>query len=58
MNKKIIFLTCVGILTLLCIGVASAEYEDIDTSDWVNITVNNVDFQIPPEYGGGSGEDC
>ena len=57
MNKKIIFLTCVGILTLLCIGVASAEYEDIDTSDWANITVNNVDFQIPPEYGGGSGED-
>ena len=54
MNKKIIFLTCaMGIVALLCLNVASAEISDVDTSDWVNITVNNVSFQIPPEYGGG-----
>ena len=55
MNKKIIFLTCaMGIIALLSISMASAEISDVDTSDWVNITVNNVSFQIPPEYGGGN----
>lgn len=55
MNKKIIFLTCViGIIALLAIGATSAEKSDVDTSDWVNITVYNTNFQIPPEYGGGS----
>ena len=54
MNKKIIFLACVmGIMAVLFIGIANAEYDDVDTSDWVNITVNNVSFQIPPEYEGG-----
>ncbi len=55
MNKKIIFLTCViGIIALLAISATSAEKSDVDTSDWVNITVYNTNFQIPPEYGGGS----
>ena len=55
MDKKIIFLICVmGIVALLAIGATSAENNDVNTSDWVNITVNNVNFQIPPEYGGGS----
>ena len=56
MNKKIIFLACVIGIALLSVSHISAE-SDVDTSDWVNITVNNVDFQIPPEYGCGSGED-
>ena len=52
MNKKIIFLICViGIGLILSINSISAG--DVDTSDWVNITVDNVSFQIPPEYGGG-----
>ena len=56
MNKKIVFLTCViGIIALLAISATSAEKSDVDTSDWVNITVYNTNFQIPPEYGGGSG---
>ena len=55
MNKKIIFLTCViGIMALLAISATNAEKSDVDTSDWVNITVYNTNFQIPPEYGGGS----
>ena len=55
MDKKIIFLICVmGIVALLAIGATSAENNDVNTSDWANITVNNVSFQIPPEYGGGS----
>lgn len=55
MNKKIIFLTCViGIIALLAVSGTSAEKSDVDTSDWVNITVYNTNFQIPPEYGGGS----
>ena len=55
MNKKIVFLTCViGIIALLAISATSAEKSDVDTSDWVNITVYNTNFQIPPEYGGGS----
>ena len=55
MNKKIIFLTCViGIIALLAISAASAEKSDVDTSDWINITVYDTNFQIPPEYGGGS----
>ena len=55
MTKKIIFLTCViGIIALLAISATSAEKSDVDTSDWVNITVYNTNFQIPPEYGGGS----
>ena len=54
MNKKIIFLTCViGIIALLTLNSISADISDVDTSDWVNITAGNVDFQIPPEYGGG-----
>ena len=53
MNKKIIFLTCViGIIALLAISAASAEKSDVDTSDWINITVYDTNFQIPPEYGG------
>jgi hypothetical protein len=55
MNKKIIFLTCViGIIALLTLNPISADISDVDTSDWVNITVYNTNFQIPPEYGGGS----
>ena len=55
MDKKIIFLICVmGIVALLAIGATSAKNSDVDTSDWVNITVYNTNFQIPPEYGGGS----
>lgn len=55
MNKKIIFLTfAMGIIALLCISSISAENGDVDTSDWLNISVKNVSFQIPPEYGGGS----
>lgn len=55
MNKKIIFLICViGIIALLAIGATSAKNSDVDTSDWINITVYNTNFQIPPEYGGGS----
>ena len=55
MDKKIIFLICViGIIALLAISATSAEKSDVDTSDWVNITVYNTNFQIPPEYGGGS----
>ena len=55
MNKKIIFLACViGIIALLTLNSISADISDVDTSDWVNITVYNTDFQIPPEYGGGS----
>ena len=55
MNKKIIFLTCViGIIALLAISATSAEKSEVDTSDWVNITVYNTNFQIPPEFGGGS----
>lgn len=58
MDKKIIFLICVmGIVALLAIGATSAENNDVNTSDWVNITVNNVSFQIPPEYGGGDERD-
>lgn len=58
MNKKIIFLICViGIIALLAIGATSAKNSDVDTSDWVNITVNNVNFQIPPEYAGGNERD-
>ena len=54
MNKKIIFLTCaMGIVALLAISAASAEISDVDTSDWFNVTINNIDFQIPPEYDGG-----
>ena len=54
MNKKIIFSICViGIIAFLCINAGSAKNSDVDTSDWVNITVNGIDFQIPPEYGGG-----
>lgn len=54
MNKKIIFLICViGIIALLAIGATSAEKSDVDTSDWFNITINGIDFQIPPEYEGG-----
>ena len=54
MNKKIIFLLCViGILALLSVGATSAEKSDVDTSDWFNVTINNIDFQIPPEYDGG-----
>ena len=50
MNKKIVFLTCViGIIALLAISATSAEKSDVDTSDWVNITVYNTNFQIPPE---------
>ena len=57
MNKKIIFLACaMGIIVLLAISGASAEISDVDTSDWLNITINNIDFQIPPEYGGGRNE--
>ncbi len=57
MNKKIIFLTCaMGIMALLCISASSAETSDVDTSDWLNITINNIDFQIPPEYEGGRNE--
>lgn len=55
MDKKIIFLICViGIIALLAISAASAEKSDVDTSDWINITVYDTNFQIPPEYGGGS----
>lgn len=55
MNKKIIFLACaMGIMALLSLNSISADTSDIDTSDWVNITVYNTNFQIPPEYGGGS----
>lgn len=55
MNKKIIFLACaMGIMALLSLSSISADTSDIDTSDWVNITVYNTNFQIPPEYGGGS----
>lgn len=55
MDKKIIFLICViGIIALLAISASSAEKSDVDTSDWINITVYNTNFQIPPEYGGGS----
>lgn len=55
MNKKIIFLACaMGIMALLSLNSISADTNDIDTSDWVNITVYNTNFQIPPEYGGGS----
>ena len=51
MNKKIIFLACaIGIIALLSLNYISAG--DVDTSDWVNITVNDINFQIPPEYGG------
>ena len=51
MNKKIIFLICViGIIGFICINSACA---DSDSSDWVQITVNDIDFKIPPEYGGG-----
>lgn len=58
MDKKIIFLICVmGIVALLAIGATSAENNDVNTSDWANITVNNVSFQIPPEYGGGDERD-
>ena len=58
MNKKIIFLVCVmGSVAILAIGAASAENNYVNTSDWVNITVNNVSFQIPPEYGGGDERD-
>jgi len=58
MDKKIIFLICVmGIVALLAIGATSAENNDVNTSDWVNITVNNFSFQIPPEYGGGDERD-
>ena len=58
MNKKIIFFTCaIGVMALLAIGGASAEISDVDTSDWVNITVNNISFQIPPEYGGGDNDE-
>ncbi len=54
MNKKIIFLICViGIIALLAVGAASAKNSDVDTSDWFNVTINNIDFQIPPEYDGG-----
>ena len=57
MNKKTIFLACaMGIIALLAIGAASAEISDVDTSDWLNITINNIDFQIPPEYDGGRNE--
>ena len=57
MNKKIIFLACaMGIIALLAISAASAEISDVDTSDWLNITINNIDFQIPPEYDGGRNE--
>lgn len=52
MNKKIIFLACVIGIALLSVSHISAE-SDVDTSDWVNITVNDINFQIPPEYGGG-----
>ena len=38
----------------MAIGTTSAKNSDMDTSDWVNITVNNVSFQIPPEYTGGN----
>ncbi|MBO5966697.1 MAG: hypothetical protein J6P91_06140, partial [Methanobrevibacter sp.] len=38
----------------MAISATSAEKSDVDTSDWVNITVYNTNFQIPPEYGGGS----
>ena len=54
MNKKIIFLACaLGIMALISINSISADISDVDTSDWVNITAGNVNFQIPPEYGGG-----
>lgn len=54
MNKKIIFLICViGIIALLSISSAIAKNNDVESSDWVNITINNINFQIPPEYGGG-----
>ena len=54
MNKKIIFFTCaMGIVALLAISAARAEISDVDTSDWFNVTINNIDFQIPPEYDGG-----
>ena len=57
MNKKIIFLACViGITALLAISAASAE-GDVDTSDWFNITINNISYQIPPEYAGGRCDD-
>ena len=57
MNKKIIFLTCaMGIVALLAISAASAETSDVDTSDWLNVTINNIDFQIPPEYEGGKND--
>lgn len=55
MNKKIIFLACViGIMALLSLSYVSANISEVDTSDWVNITVENVNFQIPPEYKGGT----
>ena len=48
MKKKIIFLICViGIIGFICINSACA---DSDSSDWVKITVNDVDFKIPAEY--------
>ena len=54
MNKKIIFLACaLGIITFLSISSINADISDVDTSDWATITVNNISFQIPPEYGGG-----
>lgn len=59
MNKKII--TSILVILILSMGLSMSlnPVSAIDSSNWKEVTINGIDFKIPPKYNGGEliGED-
>lgn len=55
-NKIIITILAISILIIGLSPVTGADNSNkgIDSSNWKEITINSIDFKIPPKYEGGS----
>lgn len=53
MNKKII--TSILVILILSMGLSMSlgSVSAIDSSNWNEVTINGIDFKIPPKYNGG-----
>ena len=53
MNKKIITSILVILILSLGLSMSLGSVSAIDSSNWNEVTINGIDFKIPPKYNGG-----